>query len=110
MLDTSRWSGGNTSLDAIAAGLPIVARPGRFMRARQSAGMLRLMGIDELVAGDDAGYRAIAARIARDRAWRDAQSAAITAHRARLFDDATPVVAFAEAITARLPEARSRFD
>jgi CRISPR-associated protein Csy1 len=110
MLDTSRWSGGNTSLDAIAAGLPIVARPGRFMRARQSGGMLRLMGLDELIAGDDAGYRAIAARIAQDRAWRDAQSAAIAANRARLFDDATPVEAFADAIAARLPEAYARFD
>ena len=40
MLDTLRWSGGNTSLDALAAGLPIVTLPGRFMRGRQSAGML----------------------------------------------------------------------
>ena len=45
MLDTLRWSGGNTSLDALAAGLPIVTLPGRFMRGRQSAGMLSLAGL-----------------------------------------------------------------
>ena len=44
MLDTQRWSGGNTSLDALAAGLPIVTLPGRFMRGRQSAAMLSLAG------------------------------------------------------------------
>jgi CRISPR-associated protein Csy1 len=109
MLDTSRWSGGNTSLDAIASGLPIVARPGRFMRARQSAGMLALMGIGDLVADDDAGYLAIASRIAQDRAFRDAQSASIVDRRHRLFDDAAPVQAFADAIAARLPEALARF-
>ena len=50
MLDTVRWSGGNTSLDAIASGLPIVTLPGAFMRGRQSAGMLQTLGMLELVA------------------------------------------------------------
>ena len=58
MLDTLRWSGGNTSLDALACGLPLVTLPGRFMRGRQSAGMLELMGIHELVAADAARLRA----------------------------------------------------
>ncbi|MEO6928796.1 MAG: hypothetical protein ABI190_06475, partial [Casimicrobiaceae bacterium] len=98
MLDTTRWSGGNTSLDAIAAALPIVTLPGRYMRARQSAGMLQLMGIDGLTATDAAGYLAIAERIAHDRGWRDAQSAQIRERRATIFDDATPVAALAAAI------------
>jgi protein O-GlcNAc transferase len=36
MLDTLYWSGGNTSLDALACGLPMVTLPGEFMRGRQS--------------------------------------------------------------------------
>ena len=44
MLDSARWSGGNTSLDAIACALPVVTVPGRTMRARQSAAMLARVG------------------------------------------------------------------
>ena len=36
MLDTLHWSGGNTTLDALACGLPVVTLPGEFMRGRQS--------------------------------------------------------------------------
>jgi protein O-GlcNAc transferase len=50
MLDTLHWSGGNTSLDAIACGLPIATLPGRFMRGRQSAGMLRQIGCTTTIA------------------------------------------------------------
>ncbi|MGE5104602.1 MAG: tetratricopeptide repeat protein, partial [Betaproteobacteria bacterium] len=35
MLDTLYWSGGNTSIDALACGLPVVTLPGAFMRGRQ---------------------------------------------------------------------------
>src|SRR5204863_8464277 len=42
VIDTTHWSGGNTSLDAIAAGVPVVTLPGHFMRARQTAAMLGL--------------------------------------------------------------------
>jgi CRISPR-associated protein Csy1 len=100
MLDTLRWSGGNTSLDALAAGLPIVTLPGRFMRGRQSAGMLRLIGCDELVAPDWDDYLRIAARLADDRGWRDALSARIVAHADRLFDDPAPISALADFLAA----------
>ena len=63
MLDTLHWSGGNTSLDALACGLPIVTLPGPFMRGRQSAGMLSLLGVPELIARDRADYVAIATRL-----------------------------------------------
>ena len=68
MLDTTRWSGGNTTLDALAAGLPVVTRRGRFMRGRQSAGMLEIIGLPELIAENDDDYAAIALRLGRDKA------------------------------------------
>jgi CRISPR-associated protein Csy1 len=98
MLDTLRWSGGNTSLDALAAGLPIVTLPGRFMRGRQSAGMLALAGIDGLVAHDDDDYVRIAARLCTDAPWRVTHSARIRDAAARLFDDPVPVRAFGDAL------------
>jgi CRISPR-associated protein Csy1 len=66
MLDSLYWSGGNTTLDAIACGLPVVTLPGATMRSRQSAAMLRLAGVDELVADDGAAYVERALGIAGD--------------------------------------------
>ncbi len=100
MLDTLRWSGGNTSLDALAAGLPIVTLPGRFMRGRQSLGMLRLMGMDELIARDADDYVRIAVRIATDSAWQRELSSRIRTSAARVFDDRRPTAALAEFLLA----------
>jgi CRISPR-associated protein Csy1 len=71
MLDTLHWSGGNTSLDAIACSLPVVTLPGEFMRGRQSYAMLKLIGLDELIAADQDDYVEIATRLGTDRAWRN---------------------------------------
>jgi predicted O-linked N-acetylglucosamine transferase (SPINDLY family) len=98
MLDTLRWSGGNTTLDALACGLPVVTLPGRFMRGRQSAGMLSTIGVTDTVARDLDHYVALASRLARDRAWRDDVSARIVARRSELFDDARPIAAWIDAL------------
>jgi predicted O-linked N-acetylglucosamine transferase (SPINDLY family) len=98
MLDTLRWSGGNTSLDAMAAGLPIVTLPGRFMRGRQSAGMLHLAGLDDLVARDEDDYVRIAARLASDGEFRAAQARRAREGASKLFGDAIPVRALGEAL------------
>lgn len=90
MLDTLHWSGGNTSLDAIACGLPIVTLPGRFMRGRQSAGMLTLMGLQELIAANEDDYVRKVAAIANDRSN---FSQRIIAKRDRIFDDTSAIAA-----------------
>jgi predicted O-linked N-acetylglucosamine transferase (SPINDLY family) len=86
MLDTRHWSGGNTSLDALACALPIVTLPGATMRARQSMGMLSVIDLPELIARDEADYVRIAARLATEPAWRAALAGRITAGQAKLFD------------------------
>ena len=86
MLDTLHWSGGNTSLDALACGLPIVTWPGPFMRARQSAAMLELLGVPELVAESREDYLAIAARLLADASWRLELRSRIRSAHDRLFD------------------------
>ena len=95
MLDTLNWSGGNTSLDAIAAGLPIVTLPGKFMRGRQSFAMLKALGCDDLIARDRADYVAIALRIGRNAELRNEVSARILAGREKLFARDEPVQALA---------------
>ncbi|MDQ2963711.1 MAG: tetratricopeptide repeat protein [Pseudomonadota bacterium] len=86
MLDTLHWSGGNTSLDALACGLPIVTLPGANMRGRQSAGMLELIGVPELIARDRADYLRIAGRLIGDAIWRRELAARIRAGNGHLFD------------------------
>ena len=98
VLDTVRWSGGNTSIDAFAAGVPVVTLPGRFMRGRQTAGMLDLMDIRELIAGDAASYVRTAVAVASDRDRNAHLRSAIAERRAVLFDRPEPVQAFGEAL------------
>lgn len=49
-LDSFGWSGGHTTLKAIACNLPIVTCPGEFMRGRHSCGILEMLGVTETVA------------------------------------------------------------
>ena len=98
MLDTLHWSGGSSSLDALASGLPIVTLPGRFMRGRQSAAMLRIVGVEELIARDAKEYVEIALRVARDPAYRQALSSRIREGLPRLLDRSEPIEALAEAL------------
>ena len=70
MLDCLGWSGGNTSVDAVVAGLPIVTLPGRFMRSRQSEAMLRLIDVPELIAANHKEYVAMSVDVARDASRR----------------------------------------
>src|SRR5205085_9430873 len=91
MLDTVHWSGGNTSLDALAAGLPIVTLPGRLMRGRQSQAMLRALACDELVTSDAEAFVAKAVAIGTNPELRRSLSQRILAKRSELFERDEPV-------------------
>ncbi|MEN9216249.1 MAG: hypothetical protein Q6K90_02860 [Gloeomargarita sp. HHBFW_bins_162] len=69
-LDTLDWSGGNTTLDAIACHLPVVTCPGEFMRGRHSYGFLQAMGVTETIATDAAQYIEIAVKLGLTPNWR----------------------------------------
>lgn len=90
-LDTIGFSGFNTALQAVQAGLPLVAREGRFMRGRLASGILKRMGMPELVAASDEGYVALAERIVRDRGYREHTAARIEDSRQSLYGDLAPV-------------------
>ena len=91
MLDSVHWSGGNTSVDAIAAALPIVTLPGALMRGRQSAAMLAALEMSGLVAGDADEYVKKAVALGRDREARRHASDAIRARRSALFSRDEPI-------------------
>lgn len=96
MLDWSRWSGGNTTLDALAAGLPVVTRAGEFMRGRQSAAMLKIVEVVELIADSDAQFVEIALRLGQDKAWNAKIRERILDGARRLYADQNPIEALGD--------------
>lgn len=91
MLDCLRWSGGNTSIDALSMGVPVLTKPGTLMRSRQTAGMLRMMGITELIAGPEKELLMLASRVLSSPDWRQELSARIVEQRSVLFNDLSPI-------------------
>lgn len=69
-LDNLSWSGGNTTLEAIACQLPVVTCPGEFMRGRHSYAILKRLGMTETIATDTNHYIEIAIRLGLDNQWR----------------------------------------
>jgi predicted O-linked N-acetylglucosamine transferase (SPINDLY family) len=102
-LDTLGFSGFNTALQAVRCGLPVVAREGRFMRGRLASGILRHIGVDELVVASDAAYVELVVALAKDPRRREALRQRIGAASGRLFEDDAPVRAlesFLERVSA----------
>jgi predicted O-linked N-acetylglucosamine transferase (SPINDLY family) len=91
-LDTLDWSGGNTSLEAIACHLPIVTRPGELMRCRHSDSFLKMIGVTDTIAEDEADYIEIAIKLGLDSAWRRDIAERMKENHDRLFDDKTCVL------------------
>jgi predicted O-linked N-acetylglucosamine transferase (SPINDLY family)/MoaA/NifB/PqqE/SkfB family radical SAM enzyme len=106
-LDSPRWSGGNTTLEAMAAGLPIVTLPGTMMRGRHSAAILLAAGAEAWIAWSADRYVALAASLA-DPVERARARAAIIAGRASVFNDAAPVPALETFLAEAVGAARAR--
>jgi len=92
-LDTFSWSGGVTTLEAIACNLPIVTCPGELMRSRQSYGMLKILGLIDTIAKDEAEYIDIAVKLGLDAEWRRTISQQMSDRHANLYEDVTCVKA-----------------
>jgi len=99
-LDTLGFSGFNTALQAAQAGLPIVTREGRFLRGRFASGILKRMGIPELVAPSTESYVDLAEKIARDCAYRARLAARVTSARESLYRDVAPIRALEDFLLA----------
>jgi predicted O-linked N-acetylglucosamine transferase (SPINDLY family) len=91
MLDTIGFSGFNTALQAVESGLPVVTREGRFMRGRLASGILKRLGLPELVAASEEDYVALAVKLARENGYRARVRAQIAAARPVLYEDQAPI-------------------
>jgi protein O-GlcNAc transferase len=87
ILDTIGWSGGKSTLDCLAMDPAIVTFPGRFMRGRHTAAILRRIGCGETIAASLDDYVAIAARLGLDARWRTHVSRVVAEGKHRAFRD-----------------------
>jgi predicted O-linked N-acetylglucosamine transferase (SPINDLY family) len=90
-LDTIGFSGFNTAMQAVECGLPIVTREGRFLRGNLASGILKRIGLQELVTRSEEEYVALAVRLCRDGEYRESLRRRIAAGRHVLFEDVAPI-------------------
>lgn len=86
-LDTIAWTGGNSTLEAVACGLPVVTYPGVSMRSRHSYAILQRLGITETIGHSLEEYIEIAIELGQNSEWRKQLSTQYKASAPRLFDD-----------------------
>jgi predicted O-linked N-acetylglucosamine transferase (SPINDLY family) len=84
----------------VECGLPVVAWEGRFLRGRLAGGIMKRIGLPELVARSEGEYVAAAVRLCRDADFRSRMRERIAAGRNVLFGDEAPVRALEEFLAA----------
>lgn len=88
MLDPIHFGGGNTTLEALAYGTPIVTLPGNLLRSRVTYGCYRQMGILDAVAADSDDYVRLAVDLGTDPDLRNALRAKLLAANSVLYENA----------------------
>ncbi len=66
VLDAFPYNGTTTTCEALWSGLPVITLAGAYGAARNSASLLSAVGLEDLIARDQADYVAIAAHLAAD--------------------------------------------
>jgi predicted O-linked N-acetylglucosamine transferase (SPINDLY family) len=104
VLDTPHFSGGSTSLDAIAAATPVVAFKGNRLRANQTTAMLQLAGAAELIAADADDYLGIVGRLLADPIERGRLSDALRAGGVAIFNGTSATDGFQDFLSSVVPD------
>jgi predicted O-linked N-acetylglucosamine transferase (SPINDLY family) len=106
VLDSEWFSGGSTSLDALAQGAPVLAWRGPMARGRQTAGMLELLEVSGLTVDSGEAYAARARELLADATQRADLRQQLRERAPRLFEAEPVHKAFAELLEALANEAR----
>jgi predicted O-linked N-acetylglucosamine transferase (SPINDLY family) len=97
-IDTIDWNGGNSSMQSLSLGCPVVTRPSTFMRGRHTVSMLEMLDLPELIARDDDDYVDISVRLLADEEFYNDMKQKIMDRKQRLFSDQEVSLAFKKAI------------
>lgn len=93
-LDNPSWNGDNVTIDAIGQGLPIVTRPGKFMRSRHSSAFLRRMGLGDYVCTSNHDMAEMCLRLLQDPKYRTLYKSEIIARRHLIFREQNALESF----------------
>jgi predicted O-linked N-acetylglucosamine transferase (SPINDLY family) len=102
LVDSIGWSGGNTSISALEAGVPIVSLPGAFMRGRHTSAMLRMIGCEDLIAVSEEDFVARLVALGRHRDLRRETCQRIVERSPRLHEDRSVIDAVDRYLKAQL--------
>jgi protein O-GlcNAc transferase len=97
-IDSIGWSGGNTTIQCLEENCPVVTFPGEFMRGRHSTAMLKMIGLDELIAVSLPDFVNKLVRLGQDPVVRSMAVKRISGNKHRLYRDRS----FIEALDAFL--------
>ena len=87
VLDTPHFSGGNSSLEALAVGAAVVTLPSPFLKGRLTYAWYQRLGIHDGVARTPSEYIDIAVRLGTNRQVREDLQRRILEASPLLFDD-----------------------
>jgi protein O-GlcNAc transferase len=106
LLDPPHFSGGNSSLEALGVGTPIVTLPGPYAKSRLTLASYKRMGVMECVAPDERTYVDIAVRLGTNAAYRAEVKQRIAEASPVLFDDTGMVRALEKFFSNAVARAR----
>lgn len=86
-LDSIEWSGFNTAMEAVNAGLPAITLPRGHMRGRHTYAVISRLGCPEAIADTFDAYVQLAIRMGTDSTFRNAVRDREKENRPRLFKD-----------------------
>jgi predicted O-linked N-acetylglucosamine transferase (SPINDLY family) len=101
-LDTIGFSGFNTAIQAIECTLPIVTKRGEFMRGCLAGGLLKRIGLSELIAISDEGYVDLVVRLVQDQKYHNEVEAKIIKSRHLLYEDTSVVRSLEDFLISKL--------
>jgi protein O-GlcNAc transferase len=91
LLDTFPFAGGNTTLEALGYGIPMVTLNNKLSRGRVSLAIYKQMEIPDCIAENCEEYITLAVKIANDEDFRQQLSQKIKAAHPKIFETQAPV-------------------
>lgn len=101
-LDTHGFSGFNTAMQAIECALPIVTKEGLFMRGRLASGILKHIGLNELVTQNTASYVEVVTRLVKDKNYQASIRQKIAESKQLAFNNLEPIKDLGQFLTKQL--------